>query len=114
MSDGLSQTWLLAEDSGRYFKYAGGFRVTKVGESTTKSSYKWMSHGIWLSVSDPCGDRLINCHNDDEVYSFHPGGAQFVYGDGSVHFHSEDMAADIFASRFTRAGGEVVGETVEE
>ena len=112
VSDGLSQTWLLAEDGGRYFKYEGGFRVTDPAYSRVKSpyTYKWASHTIWLSVSDPCGNRLINCHNDNEVYSFHPAGAQFLYGDGSVQFHVQEMAPDIFASLFTRAGGEVIGK----
>lgn len=107
VTDGLSQTWLLAEDGGRLLLYKDGFRVP----STTKSGYKWMADNIWLSVSEPCGGgRLINCHNDDEVYSFHPAGAQFLYGDGSVQFHAQEMAPDIFASLFTRAGGEVIGK----
>ena len=106
VGDGLSQTWLFAEDAGRYFMYRGGFRVPE----QTKA-YRWMADNIWLSVSDPCnGSQLINCHNDDEVYSFHPGGSQFLYGDGSVHFHGQELEADVFISLFTRAGGEVVGE----
>ena len=39
---------------------------------------------------------------------FHPGGAMFLYGDGSVHFHSESMNPETFVSLFTRAGGDIV------
>lgn len=109
VTDGLSKTWLFAEDAGRQWRYEGGFRVF----GTTPAAY-WAADNIWLSVSDPCdGSRLINCHNDDEIYSFHPGGSQFLFGDGSVHFHPEDLDADVFASLFTRASGDLLEQLPE-
>ena len=52
-------------------------------------------------------DKLINHTNIGEVYSFHPGGAMVLYGDGAVKFESEDMPVNVFVNRFTRNGGEV-------
>ena len=49
----------------------------------------------------------MNCTNDREVYSFHPGGANFVFADGSVHFLKAGMDIRILARLITRAGGEV-------
>jgi prepilin-type processing-associated H-X9-DG protein len=53
----------------------------------------------------PCG---INCINRNEVYSFHPGGANALFADGSVRFLRAGMDIRILARLVTRAGGEVV------
>ncbi len=49
---------------------------------------------------------MINCSNRNEIYSFHPSGANFLYGDGSVRFHSETLDSEVFASLYTRAAGD--------
>jgi prepilin-type processing-associated H-X9-DG protein len=53
------------------------------------------------------GPCAINCTNAREVYSFHPGGANAVFVDGSVHFLKANIDIRIFARLVTRAGGEV-------
>jgi prepilin-type processing-associated H-X9-DG protein len=50
----------------------------------------------------------VNCTNDREVYSFHAGGANVVFADGSVHYLRADLGIRVFAALVTRAGGEVV------
>jgi prepilin-type processing-associated H-X9-DG protein len=50
----------------------------------------------------------MNCTNDRAVYSFHPGGANAVFADGSVHFLNAGMSIRTLAALVTRAGGEVV------
>ena len=49
----------------------------------------------------------MNRKNSQEIYSFHPGGAVFLYGDGAARFESESMNPVTFANLFTRDGGEV-------
>ena len=46
----------------------------------------------------------------NELYfgSEHPGGAQFVYADGSVHFLNDEISMDTYRSLATRNGGEMV------
>jgi prepilin-type N-terminal cleavage/methylation domain-containing protein/prepilin-type processing-associated H-X9-DG protein len=52
----------------------------------------------------PCG---VNCTNHDEIYAFHPGGANAVFADGSVRFLPAGIPIGVLAALVTRAGGEV-------
>jgi prepilin-type processing-associated H-X9-DG protein len=42
-----------------------------------------------------------------ETFAFHPGGANIVFGDGSVHFVAEEVDLNTFSQLVTRKGGEV-------
>jgi prepilin-type N-terminal cleavage/methylation domain-containing protein/prepilin-type processing-associated H-X9-DG protein len=44
----------------------------------------------------------------DQYWSLHPGGANFVFCDGSVRFIKEQVGFTIFQSLATRAGGEIL------
>ena len=44
----------------------------------------------------------------DQYWSLHPGGANFLFADGSVRFIKELVGFTIFQSLATRAGGEVL------
>jgi prepilin-type processing-associated H-X9-DG protein len=71
------------------------------------------TNGIILMGSTPDGTKrrgtcALNCTNDHEVYSFHLGGANAVFADGSMHFLKAGMDIRILARLMTRAGGEVV------
>ena len=55
------------------------------------------------------GPCAINRTNVFEVYSFHTGGANAVFADGTVHFLKATIDIHILAGLITRAGGEVLG-----
>ena len=57
------------------------------------------------------GPCVVNCTNDRGrgVYSFHTGGANAVFADGTVHFLKATIDVRILAGLITRAGGEVLG-----
>jgi prepilin-type N-terminal cleavage/methylation domain-containing protein/prepilin-type processing-associated H-X9-DG protein len=54
------------------------------------------------------GQCVMNCTNWDEPYSFHPGGVNVVFGDGSSRFLAEDIDPLTMIALVTRAGGELV------
>jgi len=43
----------------------------------------------------------------DDFRSEHPGGANFVFGDGSVHFLSDDIDTVVYRAIATIEGGEI-------
>ena len=47
------------------------------------------------------------CRNDLYFGSHHPGGAQFAYADGSVHFLSDAIELSTYYGMATRSGGEL-------
>jgi prepilin-type processing-associated H-X9-DG protein len=53
------------------------------------------------------GACSINCSNDNELYSFHSGGAQALTADGSVRLLSASISIQQLAALITRNGAEV-------
>ncbi len=122
ITDGTSNTLLLAEDAGRPERYqkgklVAGARVSGAAWADRDSPFDL--HGTWYDaaadrwkdgdVTNP-GTCPINCHNGNEVYSFHPGGAHLLMADGSVRFIRESLEIRMLARMITRAGGEVNGD----
>ena len=58
-----------------------------------------------LKVPGPCA---INCTNNNEAFSFHPGGVNALFADGRVQFLGENIATSIYAALITRAGHEII------
>jgi prepilin-type N-terminal cleavage/methylation domain-containing protein/prepilin-type processing-associated H-X9-DG protein len=48
--------------------------------------------------------------NDLPFGSFHPGGVNFCYGDGSVKFLTDDLDLDVYVALASRNGEEVISE----
>jgi prepilin-type N-terminal cleavage/methylation domain-containing protein len=61
-----------------------------------------------VSGSTPGGNSLNRQAGADGFASLHPGGCQFLLGDGSVRFLKETVAPPVFRALASRAGGEVV------
>ncbi len=49
-----------------------------------------------------------NCGANDELFSFHPGGINCLFGDGSVHFVKNSISVVTLRGLVTAAGGEVL------
>jgi prepilin-type processing-associated H-X9-DG protein len=50
----------------------------------------------------------VNCTSDNEIYAFHPGGANILMADGSVHFLKESTNPRVIVGLVTRRQGEVI------
>jgi len=126
VTDGLSKTFLFFESAGRpniYDKnrqlmglmWEPPYNKSKPGETKDPfgitSDYQWADpevYGVWGNNKE-CGlSTVMNCDNYTGVYSFHPGGANIVFGDGSVTFLSENIEIETFISLFTRAADDLV------
>lgn len=118
VTDGLSKTFMLFEDAGRPINYLRESVCTQQATiSYQDGGGPWAdprSYFVLLTQPNPsftcdsCGlTTIMNCKNRDEIYAFHPGGANFLYGDGSVHFHTEDLNNETFVCLFTRAAEDV-------
>ncbi len=111
IKDGTENTILLTEDAGRPRAWVAGVP----GEDQIVLGCGWCGFNNPLTIrgSTPGGQAhpgtcAINCNNDGELYSFHPGGANAVFADGSVRFLRANMPIKVLAALVTRAGGEVV------
>jgi prepilin-type N-terminal cleavage/methylation domain-containing protein/prepilin-type processing-associated H-X9-DG protein len=116
VTDGTSNTLLLAEMSGRPYWYLPN-RQRSAGTVNNPRTYGF---GFWahnnahnISTFLPDGSAAgtacaINCSNQFGVYSFHPGGANVAFADGSVRMLTSATTPTALAALVTRAGGEVV------
>jgi prepilin-type N-terminal cleavage/methylation domain-containing protein/prepilin-type processing-associated H-X9-DG protein len=110
--DGLSNTFMFCESAGKPFHYVQG--VLKPNDRLPAVEYQWasnMTYDTWGNVpgdAAACGiTTVMNCDNAHEVYSFHSGGANFAFGDGSVDFVTQDINVDTFISLFTAAARDI-------
>jgi prepilin-type N-terminal cleavage/methylation domain-containing protein len=134
ITDGTSNTMLLAEDAGRPAQYIGRQLGTnpRVGNDAfgtpyTGDGWGWadINGGFSVDGSNTAGVQnstsksgtttivgtcSMNCTNDSEMYSFHVGGVQTLLADGSVRFLSENLSSATLVGLITRQGGEIVGE----
>jgi prepilin-type N-terminal cleavage/methylation domain-containing protein/prepilin-type processing-associated H-X9-DG protein len=91
--------------------FVGEWHYTNAKNDGCGSRMHWA--GSWASASTVYG---INAKGVGNGYpngcnfrSYHTGGAQFLFVDGSVHFLSENMNLRTFGWLGSRAGDEVVG-----
>jgi prepilin-type N-terminal cleavage/methylation domain-containing protein/prepilin-type processing-associated H-X9-DG protein len=115
ITDGTSNTILLPEIAGKYKLFqtrgdtgqnlslnnggAGGW-----GDPTTGGNSLRGSDATGATQPGPCG---INCSNDLGYYSFHSGGINAAFCDGSVRFVQAGIDINTLAGITTLANGEV-------
>jgi prepilin-type N-terminal cleavage/methylation domain-containing protein/prepilin-type processing-associated H-X9-DG protein len=124
ITDGSSNTAMIWEDAARpvgynharqIFSY-NGVQVDGVNMYVSGGGGAWADcnsdthiEGSWASgIRGNGGTCMINCTTDNEVYSFHPGGTNACFADGSVHFIKETINPAVFFALITRNAGELI------
>jgi prepilin-type N-terminal cleavage/methylation domain-containing protein/prepilin-type processing-associated H-X9-DG protein len=110
ISDGTTNTLLLAEDAGRNDTWELGRRVATGG---TTGAWGNPATEITLSGYVPAtgvipGPCAVNCTNKNEIYGFHTSGANVVFADGSVHLLRAQLDINKVIPMVTRASGDQV------
>ncbi|MHC4180933.1 MAG: DUF1559 domain-containing protein [Planctomycetota bacterium] len=88
VGDGLSNTMMLAEDSGR----------------TTSQNGRWADGHQSYAQHNP----KINIQRSNEIFSDHPDGAHILLSDGSVQFLYESLDRAIIDALATRDRSEII------
>ena len=108
ITDGTSNTILLCESAGRPDFYIGGVKQTGMNNDGGWGHHE-NDYGLDGAVSKTDrtspGNCVINCHNDNETYAFHTGGANHVFADGSVRFVRDSISPQTYAALITARGG---------
>jgi prepilin-type N-terminal cleavage/methylation domain-containing protein/prepilin-type processing-associated H-X9-DG protein len=115
ITDGTSNTILIAEDAGRPDLVQQGRRTGAV----TADGHGWADPDCGFSLDGVVpgtfgttwatgGNCNINCTNDSEFYAFHPGGMNVCLADGSVRFIREGISPATLAALVTARGGDIV------
>jgi prepilin-type N-terminal cleavage/methylation domain-containing protein len=117
VTDGTSQTMMLFEDAARPDLWvrnelrsatAAGAAQEPITGTSWGDPQSWFSIHYYNNKGYNCGSQVINCTNNNEIYSFHSGGAVFTFGDGSAHFINESIDLETFTSLFTRNADDIV------
>ncbi|MCE9630796.1 MAG: DUF1559 domain-containing protein [Planctomycetia bacterium] len=104
-NDSMAAAWA---DNGVTFPLKGSDAATGVPNSFC---YHTDATGRVPPSGTTTGGRCVmNCTNWDEPYSYHPGGINVVFGDGSSRFLNETIDPLTMIALVTRMGGEITGD----
>ncbi len=126
ITDGTSNTMMISECGGKPAGYNGfrqiyrsevdGLPVDGVIEPVSSAGGAWADNFTYSSLAGAQGRQngirggtcMVNCTSNNEIYAFHPGGANALFVDGSVHFIKDVASVPLIAALVTRAGGEII------
>jgi prepilin-type N-terminal cleavage/methylation domain-containing protein/prepilin-type processing-associated H-X9-DG protein len=115
--DGTSNTTLFSEAAGRSLQCYAGYNCTAY-DQTSITGPIWADSDNRLTVTgtdvtgklnNGKGPCAMNCNNlNGDIYSFHVGGANVAFADGSVRFVNQHISIVTLAALVTKAGGEYI------
>jgi prepilin-type N-terminal cleavage/methylation domain-containing protein/prepilin-type processing-associated H-X9-DG protein len=132
ISDGTSNTIMIVEDAGRPIWHGSKGVVTMPGYTgapgtTPQGGGGWADPLNYIATNggDPSGSGIAagggfmgipaapwscanGCTNDSEIFAFHTGGSNMLFGDGSVRFVRNGLTMNQMQALLSRAGGEVI------
>jgi prepilin-type N-terminal cleavage/methylation domain-containing protein/prepilin-type processing-associated H-X9-DG protein len=116
--DGSSNTVMVVESGGRPGVYRGRSLRENLNNdqgicwADSEGPFSFDGTKSDGTVEGGLGSTVVmNRRNDNEPYSFHPGGSNFLFADGHVSFLSESIDYRTALGLFTRSGGEILSAT---
>jgi prepilin-type N-terminal cleavage/methylation domain-containing protein/prepilin-type processing-associated H-X9-DG protein len=125
ITDGTSNTMVISETGGKpvgynhlrqiYKSEVDGLPVDGSIEPVSSGGGAWGDMFVYSALAGAqcnnsgfrLGPCMINYTSNNEIYSWHTGGANALFADGSVHFLPEATSAQVIVALVTRNGGEV-------
>jgi prepilin-type N-terminal cleavage/methylation domain-containing protein/prepilin-type processing-associated H-X9-DG protein len=116
--DGSSNTIMVVECNARPSVFRGRKQMDSLNNdqgicwADSEGPFSFDGTSFDGSVEGGVGNTVVmNRRNDNEPYSFHPAGGNFLFADGHVSFLSESTDYRTLLGLLTRAGGEVLSGT---
>ena len=104
ITDGSSNTCVIGEC--KYDEATGKKAAIWAGMSGLRNSAIWISDVMWWIDAE---SAVINGPAPQAFSSNHPGGAMFVFADGSTHFFREGGDFEILRFLAGRSDGIIIG-----
>jgi prepilin-type N-terminal cleavage/methylation domain-containing protein/prepilin-type processing-associated H-X9-DG protein len=114
VTDGTSQTLIIGEISGRPHRFITGHidvspsPPNDYGGGWADWDNPHQMHGNSPDGKTSPGPCAVNCSNDGGMYSFHTGGVNVAFADGSVRFVQANVSMTVMSALITKNGGEVI------
>jgi prepilin-type processing-associated H-X9-DG protein len=119
--DGTSNTLIVVEMADKPSVWRAGRLVTDNSGTVYNAAGNSIGSGQWAAPNwnhlrsysfdgaTQFGPCAVNCSNGASIYAFHPGGANVLFVDGSVHFLSQARTSqELMVALVTANGGEVL------
>jgi prepilin-type N-terminal cleavage/methylation domain-containing protein len=119
ITDGTSNTIMMAEDAGRMQVYVLGTAIQPNGPGQIGWTLNaaWGDYNTKISVHGFASDGVspgcnaVNSNNVSQIYGFHTAGALTLRADGSVHLLTNAAPAGVVVALVTAQGGEVLNDS---
>lgn len=109
-ADGTSNVIIVAEDAGRPARLA--VRTQQTGRSSgggwaDRDAEFWVDGYTFDGLVTP-GPCVINCNNNNEIYSFHANGSNILFADGHVTLIKQSIRPEIIVHLISWNFGESI------
>ena len=119
VTDGTSNSMVVTEQAARSQLWVKGRQASDANpDPFTDWLAPWAGFGaVFVTTYSTDGQTpfyagfgpcTVNCNNTGGIYSFHTGGANALFLDGSVRFVRESVGGQTLYALISKAGGEVV------
>ena len=92
----------------RYWRWAEADSAFGVSGQINNKYRPMNEQTPWLAPPGTLGTGGNNAGANDEIFSYHPGGANCLFGDGSVKFMKDSTNVVVLRSVVSLSGGEVI------